>query len=327
MRMGWPERVGGLGGSNLLARLPRRGAHGARPRRARHLLHARGAGADDDRLRAARNWRPRWCPACCAARRSGARGSPSRDRQQPGLARLPGHAHRRRLEDQRPEGVDEPGPVRTALRAPHAHRNDRVRAQGDHRAVHRHGQRRHHGAADRDDARRPGILRGLLRRRRGAAGPGPGRGRPGLVHRHGPPALRAQHGAVAPGRLPAAAAGAAGGGRARRCARPRRRGRGDRAPVGVPRPLAGDPAPAGGRRDPGSRDVRSTRCSWRRPSRRCSTSSAEGLGAEVALGDDPASQRWRAEFLYSRAATIYGGSAEIQRNIIARRLLDLGADR
>ena len=36
---------------------------------------------------------------------------------------------------------------------------------------------------------------------------------------------------------------------------------------------------------------------------------------------------WRTEFLYSRAATIYGGSAEVQRNIIARRLLDLGADR
>ena len=33
------------------------------------------------------------------------------------------------------------------------------------------------------------------------------------------------------------------------------------------------------------------------------------------------------EYLYSRAATIYGGSAEIQRNIIARRLLDLGTDR
>ena len=54
---------------------------------------------------------------------------------------------------------------------------------------------------------------------------------------------------------------------------------------------------------------------------------AEGLGSEVTLGDDPASARWRAEFLYSRAATIYGGSSEIQRNIIARRLLDLGADR
>jgi alkylation response protein AidB-like acyl-CoA dehydrogenase len=51
---------------------------------------------------------------------------------------------------------------------------------------------------------------------------------------------------------------------------------------------------------------------------------AEGLGQAVTLGDDPVSARWRSEYLYSRAATIYGGSAEIQRNIIARRLLALG---
>jgi alkylation response protein AidB-like acyl-CoA dehydrogenase len=54
---------------------------------------------------------------------------------------------------------------------------------------------------------------------------------------------------------------------------------------------------------------------------------ADGLAAGVAIGDDPASERWRTGYLYSRAATIYGGSAEIQRNIIARRLLDLGSDR
>jgi alkylation response protein AidB-like acyl-CoA dehydrogenase len=54
---------------------------------------------------------------------------------------------------------------------------------------------------------------------------------------------------------------------------------------------------------------------------------ADGLAASIDLGDDPASERWRREFLYSRAATIYGGTAEIQRNIIARRLLDLGTDR
>ncbi|HEY3585976.1 MAG TPA: acyl-CoA dehydrogenase family protein [Myxococcaceae bacterium] len=54
---------------------------------------------------------------------------------------------------------------------------------------------------------------------------------------------------------------------------------------------------------------------------------AAGLTEDVLLGDDPSSERWRAEFLYSRAATIYGGSAEIQRNILARRMLDLGADR
>ena len=51
------------------------------------------------------------------------------------------------------------------------------------------------------------------------------------------------------------------------------------------------------------------------------------LSADVALGDDPASAEWRSDYLYSRAATIYGGSAEIQRNILARRVLDLGDDR
>jgi alkylation response protein AidB-like acyl-CoA dehydrogenase len=40
------------------------------------------------------------------------------------------------------------------------------------------------------------------------------------------------------------------------------------------------------------------------------------------LDDTP----WRPEYLYSRTATIYGGTAEIQRNIIARRLLDLGKE-
>ena len=54
---------------------------------------------------------------------------------------------------------------------------------------------------------------------------------------------------------------------------------------------------------------------------------ADGLAAEITLGDNPAAERWRADFFYSRAATIYGGSAEIQRNIVARRLLGLGADR
>jgi alkylation response protein AidB-like acyl-CoA dehydrogenase len=54
---------------------------------------------------------------------------------------------------------------------------------------------------------------------------------------------------------------------------------------------------------------------------------AEALGDRLAIGDDLESDRWRREFLYSRAATIYGGTAEIQRNIIARRLLDLGSDR
>ena len=54
---------------------------------------------------------------------------------------------------------------------------------------------------------------------------------------------------------------------------------------------------------------------------------AEALAADVTIGDDPDSRRWRTDCLYARAASIYGGSAEIQRNIVARRLLDLGSDR
>jgi len=54
---------------------------------------------------------------------------------------------------------------------------------------------------------------------------------------------------------------------------------------------------------------------------------ADALVEQVTIGDDVVADRWRTEYLYSRAASIYGGSSEIQRNIIARRLLDLGSDR
>jgi alkylation response protein AidB-like acyl-CoA dehydrogenase len=50
------------------------------------------------------------------------------------------------------------------------------------------------------------------------------------------------------------------------------------------------------------------------------------LPGAIALDDSATGEMWRLEYLYSRAATIYGGTAEVQRNIIARRLLDLGAD-
>lgn len=53
----------------------------------------------------------------------------------------------------------------------------------------------------------------------------------------------------------------------------------------------------------------------------------QALAGHLLVGDDGDDERWRADYLYSRAATIYGGTAEIQRNIIARRLLDLGSDR
>jgi alkylation response protein AidB-like acyl-CoA dehydrogenase len=50
------------------------------------------------------------------------------------------------------------------------------------------------------------------------------------------------------------------------------------------------------------------------------------LPGVIEIDDGTDAGAWRAEYLYSRAATIYGGTAEVQRNIIARRLLELGAD-
>jgi alkylation response protein AidB-like acyl-CoA dehydrogenase len=50
------------------------------------------------------------------------------------------------------------------------------------------------------------------------------------------------------------------------------------------------------------------------------------LPGMIETDDGVTGEAWRSEYLYSRAATIYGGTIEVQRNIIARRLLDLGDD-
>jgi alkylation response protein AidB-like acyl-CoA dehydrogenase len=50
------------------------------------------------------------------------------------------------------------------------------------------------------------------------------------------------------------------------------------------------------------------------------------LPGMLELDDSGEAEAWRQHYLFSRAATIYGGTIEVQRNIIARRLLDLGAE-
>ncbi len=50
------------------------------------------------------------------------------------------------------------------------------------------------------------------------------------------------------------------------------------------------------------------------------------LPGMIEMSDSAEGELWRNEYLYSKAATIYGGTAEVQRGIIARRLLDLGGD-
>jgi alkylation response protein AidB-like acyl-CoA dehydrogenase len=47
------------------------------------------------------------------------------------------------------------------------------------------------------------------------------------------------------------------------------------------------------------------------------------LNTEMLIGDRPVDQRWREEWWYSRAASIYGGAREIQHSIIADRVLKL----
>jgi alkylation response protein AidB-like acyl-CoA dehydrogenase len=47
------------------------------------------------------------------------------------------------------------------------------------------------------------------------------------------------------------------------------------------------------------------------------------LPGTVELDDTDVADRYRKEWVYSRAATIYGGTSEIQRDIIAGRLLQL----
>ena len=47
------------------------------------------------------------------------------------------------------------------------------------------------------------------------------------------------------------------------------------------------------------------------------------LSGVVELDDSPIADRYRKEWAYSRAATIYGGTSEIQRDIVASRLLHL----
>lgn len=49
----------------------------------------------------------------------------------------------------------------------------------------------------------------------------------------------------------------------------------------------------------------------------------ELLRGGIEIDDSPAAAAWRREWAYSRAATIYGGTSEIQKDIVSRTLLDL----
>ena len=49
----------------------------------------------------------------------------------------------------------------------------------------------------------------------------------------------------------------------------------------------------------------------------------EALEGIMEFGESEAARRWRSGYMYSRAASIYGGTAEIQRNIVADQVLGM----
>ena len=329
MRWGWPERVGGLGGSSLLR------AYLSEALTARDLVEPgvysmpEVLGADDDRLRAARAGGRRWSRRCCAATRCGARGSPSRA---PAATSASLTCRAVRTDD----GWRVTGQKVWTSLAQYAQRCVLLTRTGTPESAHRgitalfvdmdtpgitvrpietmHGEPEFSEVFfddvlvpfDRtlgDEGQGWAVAMDLLPYERSTA----------LWHRAAFLHRRLQD------LLDAAPDGRA---------RPRQAGRGHPAPLRVPGPVARDRSTAW---PPASRSGAET--SIDKVLLATAEQAVFDLVADGAAGRGHdrrrrrPSERWRTEFLYSRAATIYGGSAEIQRNIIARRLLDLGNDR
>ena len=60
-----------------------------------------------------------------------------------------------------------------------------------------------------------------------------------------------------------------------------------------------------------------------RTEQRIAQAALDVQGAHAALGGDSHRSEWHRFYLYGRAGTVYGGSAQIQKNIVAERLLGL----
>ena len=277
----------------------------------------------------------------------------------PGRAVHPGRARRRRVGGHRPEGVDELRPPGRARDPAGPHRSRRRQAPR-HLVLHLpHGRARRHHPPHRRHDRRPRLQRGVPRRGAPAGAQPRGRGQRGVGPGQGDPRQRAGV-AVGGGRAvgtgahrrrsastscgaaggtsdagPAPAAGRACGSRARSSGSsacgPSSAAVAGRAPgpeASVRKALADDhgqrvmevakdlagayglladagPAEAPGARRPGA---------------------GRADGGSGGAGHAWPAAMWARGYLFSRALTIGGGTAEVQRNIIAERVLGLPHD-
>ena len=334
MRYGWPERVGGLGGLADAAHRARRDAGGPRPRRSRPVLARRGArtrrSSTSRRPSLAADVVPRllsgaemWCQGfsepdtgsdlasfACAAVPDGDAATASTwvINGQKVWTSLAQYADRCVL-------LTRTGPVESRHRGITAFFVDM-----DTPGITVAPIEMLNGVA--------GVRRGVLRRRRRPGRPRPRRGRRRLGGRDEHPPVRALVVLLAAHRLPLPAPRAAWWRPPpTTTATPRRWATRILSLHAAAGPVARDAAPTRGGRDPRRGDVRSTRCSSPPRSRPRTTRCAASCPASWSWTTAPTGLAWRTEYLYSRAATIYGGTAEVQRNIIARRLLELGPRR
>ena len=231
---------------------------------------------------------------------------------------------------QRPEGVDVGGPARRLRHLPGPHRPRRPQARGHHLLPGRHAHPGHRGAAPARDHRRRAVQRGVpdrrvrprrLRGRRGQRRLAPGPHHAG--QRAGVDVVGHDLRVGDRGHPRAGSSGRPHAGRGPGDARPPRR-------RCWPRP---SPWPCSGSAP------RCDRCrgSSPAPRRACasssapSTSSGSRSSASALLGPEGATTEgdaaiWSRGFLSTRCLTIAGGTSEVQRNVIAERLLGLPRD-
>ena len=117
----------------------------------------------------------------------------ARRRVGPGLAQDQGRAGRRGVGDQRPEGVDHPGPVRRLHLPVGAHRSRRGQARGDLVPARAHAPGRRRGPTHQADRRVRRVQRGLLLQRPRTARQRRRRGEQRVEGGHDHARVRARH--------------------------------------------------------------------------------------------------------------------------------------